>query len=458
MSGWPAGADDRVEPVGQRVDPARARRPRRGRRAAARRVASRTRERAGSRASVPTKTWCSWVTSATWPRRSSSGRSTSAHAADRRPSPVARRVDARRAAGRASTCRRRTGRPSRSARPARGRGRRRAARRGPRRRRTARPRRRCCSPSGSSPVASRSAGTVAIPRSRASDAAPTWSSSSQEMSRSTGSTSFCDVERRPRSPSPSEARPARDAASRPRAASPRPAARRRPRCREPAPCAGRACSAPRRRTLSMSASIRRTRSLRRPSASTVRAPSTVSAEGGVERRVRRALPQVAGRSALQVPARADESTGTPSEHGSAASGLDPDAATTVRTAVTRGDQRLRHAPSAPTARARRRRAVVRDTRSPVPARSTVDSGSASTRRTKSSRSSASTFSPRARTTRAARTRSGSSGRPAQTAEDQDELVDVPARRPVLRPSGRARRAAAAPASPATRGEPRAGRP
>ena len=36
-------------------------------------------------------------------------------------------------------------------------------------------------PAGSSSVARRSGGTVAIPTSRASEAAPTWISSSQEM-------------------------------------------------------------------------------------------------------------------------------------------------------------------------------------------------------------------------------------------------------------------------------------
>ena len=43
--------------------------------------------------SVPTKTWCSWVTSATWPRRSSSGSSTRPDAADGDRA-GARRVDA----------------------------------------------------------------------------------------------------------------------------------------------------------------------------------------------------------------------------------------------------------------------------------------------------------------------------------------------------------------------------
>ena len=107
-----------------------------------------------------------------------------------------------------------------------------------------------------------------------------------------------------------------------------------------------------------------------------------------ERRVGRALPEVPRRRAAQVPARADPRAparrrGT----GSAAIGLTQTAAATVSTVVTAaisvsGTAKRIVRASASTS------AVVRETRSPVPARSTVESGSASTRRMKSSRSSA----------------------------------------------------------------------
>ena len=74
-------------------------------------------------------------------------------------------------------------------------------------------------------------------------------------------------------------------------------------------------------------------------------------------------------------------------HGSAAIGLTHTAAATTSNAVTQaidvsGIANLTVRASASTS------AVVRETRSPIPARSTVDSGSDSTRRMKSSRSSA----------------------------------------------------------------------
>ena len=78
-------------------------------------------------------------------------------------------------------------------------------------------------------------------------------------------------------------------------------------------------------------------------------------------------------------------------HGSAASGLTQIAAPTVRTVViaaisVSGTANRIVRASASTS------AVVLETRSPVPARSTVESGSLSTRRMKSSRSSANIFS------------------------------------------------------------------
>ncbi len=79
--------------------------------------------------------------------------------------------------------------------------------------------------------------------------------------------------------------------------------------------------------------------------------------------------------------------GAPTRQGSAAIGLTHTAAATTRSAVTQAidvsgiANRIVRA-SASTS------AVVRETRSPIPARSTVESGSARTRRMKSSRSSA----------------------------------------------------------------------
>ena len=81
-----------------------------------------------------------------------------------------------------------------------------------------------------------------------------------------------------------------------------------------------------------------------------------------------------------------QSAGRPVMHESAASGFTSRAAATVSVAVTdairiSGTAKRIVRASASTS------AVVRETRSPVPARSTVESGSASTRRMKSSRSS-----------------------------------------------------------------------
>ena len=86
-----------------------------------------------------------------------------------------------------------------------------------------------------------------------------------------------------------------------------------------------------------------------------------------------------------------KSSGTPTRAGRAASGLTQIAAATVSTVViaaisVSGTAKRTVRASESTS------AVVRETRSPVPARSTVESGSASTRRMKSSRSSAKTFS------------------------------------------------------------------
>ena len=93
--------------------------------------------------------------------------------------------------------------------------------------------------------------------------------------------------------------------------------------------------------------------------------------------------------------------GTPTMHGSAAIGLTQTAAPTTSSAVTQAidvsgiANRIVRA-SASTS------AVVRETRSPMPARSTVESGSARTRRMKSSRSSANICSERTNEARRAK--------------------------------------------------------
>ena len=110
-------------------------------------------------------------------------------------------------------------------------------------------------------------------------------------------------------------------------------------------------------------------------------------------RVGRVLPQVAGRRPAQVPAGAETTASARrSGSGSASSGPTSTSAPTVSTPVTiaisvSGTANRTLSDSASTSR------EVRVSRSPVPARSTVDSGMASTRSTNSSRSSASTCSP-----------------------------------------------------------------
>ena len=133
-----AGADLGVEPVGQRLHPAPRRRPPAARARARPSSASTWASRRLS-ASDPTNTWCSWVTSATCPRSSSSGRSISGTPPTVTVPPVGR-VDA----GEHPAERRlaRAGRPD-DGQPlagGAGRGRSRAARRGPRGTRTRRPR------------------------------------------------------------------------------------------------------------------------------------------------------------------------------------------------------------------------------------------------------------------------------------------------------------------------------
>ena len=75
-------------------------------------------------------------------------------------------------------------------------------------------------------------------------------------------------------------------------------------------------------------------------------------------------------------------------------------------------------------------AVVRETRSPVPARSTVESGSASTRRMKSSRSSREHLLGEDERRAPREPREDRLGE-QEDGEDEHERVDVAARRPVL---------------------------
>ncbi len=143
----------------------------------------------------------------------------------------------------------------------------------------------------------------------------------------------------------------------------------------------------------MSVSVRRIRRSVRPSASTVRAPSTVSASPSVTwlyAAFSRRYPAEARRRYQRPPA---HSTGIANRHGRPSSGPVSSSAPIAKQPVTEairisGTANRTLVESAATSR------EVRVSRSPAPARSTVDSGRASVRRTNSSRSSASTCSPR----------------------------------------------------------------
>ena len=133
--------------------------------------------------------------------------------------------------------------------------------------------------------------------------------------------------------------------------------------------------------------------------------------------------------------------GTPTMQGSAATGLTQTAAPTTSSAVTHAidvsgmANRIVRA-SASTS------AVVRETRSPIPARSTVESGSARTRRMKSSRSSANIRSERTNEARRAKNVRivCATRKPARISDDPVDLGRVD---PRLDRPGRASRAAAA---------------
>ena len=142
-----------------------------------------------------------------------------------------------------------------------------------------------------------------------------------------------------------------------------------------------------------------------------------------ERGVRGALPEIAARRVAQVPARPDR-RGSARRRGRAArrSGSPRRPRPTTSSAVTHAidvsgiANRIVRA-SASTS------AVVRETRSPIPARSTVESGSARTRRMKSSRSSANICSERTNEERRAKkVRIVCATR--KTGEDDHDAVDL----------------------------------
>ena len=331
---------------------------------------------AGCRVAVPTKTWCSWVTSATWPRRSSSGSSTSADAADRRPSRCAA-GGCPRAAGRASTCRRPDGPTIASRSPGldvevdavqhvaaldvgeadvR--------------------RRRCSLAVGlARRSASRSSGTSATPSSRASEARADLELVEPREQPVDRVDELLHVERR--GGDLARATPARGCrASRRSAASPRSGSRSRPRPRGTRPCAGTACSA-RRAYDSRDVGVDRGDA----AAARARAPRRCGRRRPSRRGValivgvRRALAQVARPwRAREVPARSRRTAiGTPS---SAAAREHPAPTSTRAPTVTHaGDQRdraSRAARSGPTTPASRRRARCARAGRRMPARSTAD--------------------------------------------------------------------------------------
>ena len=125
----------------------------------------------------------------------------------------------------------------------------------------------------------------------------------------------------------------------------------------------------------MSASICPTRSSASPSASTVRAPSTVSLRVALIVGVRRALAQVAVLGARQVPPQADDQRGQRQQAGQSTHQPTLSAAPSVSTAVTMamvhsGSAIRTDQPSWSTSR------LVRVSRSPEPADSTTPIGRA----------------------------------------------------------------------------------
>ena len=138
---------------------------------------------------------------------------------------------------------------------------------------------------------------------------------------------------------------------------------------------------------------RRGRSYRRK-ASTVRAPSTVSASEPSSG-VRRVLPQVTVLRAAQVPPCPAEHRHHRDQQGTS---TQPPTSTVAPTVNSTGDERDRSSPVRRTARVRERVSTsreVRDSRSPVPAARPCRPAAPSALSTNSSRSSASTCSPSA---------------------------------------------------------------
>ena len=163
------------------------------------------------------------------------------------------------------------------------------------------------------------------PSSRASEAAPICSSSRIATIRSTGSIEHLDVERRRGHLGQRHlAAGVEPAAEQQRAR--RSAAGRRSPSRGRTPCAAAACSARRRRTSAVRVDRARPARSPSPSASTVRAPSTVSASVAVIWSTTPTLAQVAGLGAAEVPPQADHQR----RHARAGRGATPTSRPTAR--------------------------------------------------------------------------------------------------------------------------------
>ena len=142
-----------------------------------------------------------------------------------------------------------------------------------------------------------------------------------------------------------------------------------------------------------SASTRSRRRAPSPSASTVRAPSTDSVIVPLSVAYAADSRRYAGAARRRYQRTTGSSTGSPASSPSATTGLVTRAATAV-SAIVAPATSTRGTPNRTVYCTRSMSVVVRATRSPVPARSTTDSGSRVTVVTNSSRSSANTSSPR----------------------------------------------------------------
>ena len=157
---------------------------------------------------------------------------------------------------------------------------------------------------GWAPVTSRSSGTCATPSSRASDGGAHLELVEDADDPVDRVDQHLHVERRGGDLGERHRALRVEPAAEQQRAAPSGAGRRSP-CSGRTPCAGTACSARRRTTSAMSSSIWPTRSSPSPSASTVRAPSTVSVRVALICGVRRALAQVAVLGAGEVPPQPD---------------------------------------------------------------------------------------------------------------------------------------------------------